>query len=56
MVRRLLLGAALTALVAGSASAETADEVIAKYLKAEGGVDKIRSIQTIRMTGAIKGS
>ena len=51
MVRRLLLAAALVALVAGSASAETADEVIAKYIKAEGGLDKIRSIETIRMTG-----
>ena len=51
MVRRILLGAALVALIAGAASAETADEVIAKYIKAEGGLDKIRSIETIRMTG-----
>ncbi|HXZ28962.1 MAG TPA: hypothetical protein VEG08_13295 [Terriglobales bacterium] len=33
------------------ASAQTADELIAKNLAAKGGLEKIRAIQTVRMTG-----
>jgi outer membrane lipoprotein-sorting protein len=51
MVRRILLGGAMLALFVAPAFAETADEVIEKYIKAEGGIDKIRSVQTIRMSG-----
>src|SRR5262249_33898403 len=51
MVRRFLLGAVIATLAAAPAFAGTADEVIAKYVKAEGGLDKIRSIKTIHMTG-----
>jgi len=51
MVRRILLGVALVALAVAPAFAETADEVIAKYIQAQGGADKLKATQTIRMTG-----
>ncbi len=51
MVRRILLGVALVALAVAPAFAETADEAIAKYIQAQGGADKLKATQTIRMTG-----
>ena len=39
------------ALIAVSASAQTADEIIAKNLEARGGKDKIQSTQAVRITG-----
>lgn len=53
MFRKILAGLALAALVAVPASAQTLDEVIAKHLKARGGLDKIKAVQTIRMTGTM---
>jgi outer membrane lipoprotein-sorting protein len=53
MFRKILAGLALAALVAVPASAQTLDEVLAKNLKAKGGLDKIRAVQSIRMTGTV---
>ena len=51
MFRKTLAGLALAALVAVPASAQTVDEVLAKNFKAKGGLDKIKAVQTLRMTG-----
>ena len=40
-------------LLAGMATAQTVDEIIAKNLQAKGGVDKLKAIQTVRMTGKV---
>ena len=53
MVRKILAGLALAALVAVPATAQTLDEVLAKNLKAKGGVEKIKAVKTIRMTGTM---
>ena len=53
MFRKTLAGLALAALVAVPASAQTLDEVLAKNYKALGGLDKIKAVQTIRMTGTM---
>lgn len=53
MLRKILAGLTLAALVAVPASAQTLDEVLAKNLKAKGGLDKIKAVQSIRMTGTI---
>lgn len=54
MFRRILslvaLAAALTAL---PATAQTLDEILAKNLAARGGLEKIKSVQTLRMTGTM---
>ena len=34
-----------------AASAQTAEELVAKNLQARGGVDKIKAINTLKMTG-----
>ena len=52
MIRKFLPLAAI-ALLATSLSAQTADEVIAKYVAARGGVDKIRAVKSERVTGTI---
>jgi outer membrane lipoprotein-sorting protein len=53
MIRRYLTGLALGALVAASASAQTVDDIIARNLKARGGLDKIKAVQSMRMTGTM---
>jgi outer membrane lipoprotein-sorting protein len=53
MFRKILAGLALAALVAVPASAQTLDEVLAKNAKAKGGLDKLKAVQTIRMTGTM---
>ncbi len=51
MFRKILAGLALAALVAVPASAQTLDEVLAKNFKAKGGLDKLKAVKTIRITG-----
>jgi hypothetical protein len=41
-------------LVAASAFAQTADEIIDKHIKAMGGMDKIKAVQTVVATGKMK--
>lgn len=51
MLRSSLGALAVALAVASTASAQTADELIAKHFEAKGGKDKIKSVQTLRMTG-----
>ncbi len=41
-------------LVAALSSAETADELVAKNIQARGGMEKIKSVQSMRMTGTMR--
>src|SRR5262249_27806829 len=52
---RFLLAAVTLLLLALPASAQTADEIIAKYVKTLGGMDKIEAIKTLRRTGKLTG-
>src|SRR5437764_5748246 len=51
--RSLSLLALLSLLLTVSASAQSVDEIIAKSLAARGGVDKIKAVQSERLTGHI---
>ncbi len=53
MFRRTLAVAALAALAALPASAQTLDEILAKNYQAHGGLDKIKAVKTMRMTGTM---
>jgi len=52
MLRRIVWSVAVI-LVATSASAQTVDELIAKYAQARGGLDKIKAVKTVRMEGTM---
>lgn len=45
--------AVLAAGIAATVSAQTADELIAKNLEARGGLDKLKAIATMKMTGKV---
>jgi len=51
MLRKALPGLVLAAVLAAPAAAQTVDEVIAKSFEARGGLDKLKAIQAMRMTG-----
>jgi hypothetical protein len=51
MLRRFLGVAALVAVVVVPASAQNVDEIIAKSFAAMGGIDKLKAVSTVRMTG-----
>jgi len=51
MLRKALAGLGLAALLAAPVAAQTADEVVANYIKAQGGMEKIKSLNSTRMTG-----
>lgn len=53
MFRKLMLGAAALAILSLPALAAdpTADEIIANNIKAHGGMDKLKAVNTIKMTG-----
>jgi hypothetical protein len=53
MWRRNLIIAILFLFVAASAQAITVDELIAKSIKARGGLDKIHAIKSLRTTGKV---
>ena len=50
MLRKALPGLLLAALAA-PAAAQTVDEVIAKSIEARGGLEKMKAVQSVRMTG-----
>lgn len=52
-MRRILLGILLATIFAIPASAQTADEIVAKYIKAVGGMEKIQAVNTLRRSGKI---
>jgi len=51
MLRRMILAGALLAWLAPMAVAETADEVVAKYIAARGGMEKIKAVNSRKVTG-----
>ncbi len=53
MPRRFALALALLLSFAVGGQAQTADEIVAKQIAAVGGVDKIKAIQSLRMTGTM---
>lgn len=53
MFRKLSLVVALAVLLVPSMLAQTVDEIIAKNVQARGGMDKIKSVQTIRSTATM---
>ena len=54
-MRRALLAITGLALFGISATAQTADEIVAKYIKTVGGADKIQAVKTLRRTGKFIG-
>lgn len=54
MLRIFALTAVIT-LSAFTTAAQTADEIIARYIKAVGGMDKIKAVQTLRRSGKFIG-
>jgi len=54
-MRRVLLAVAVLTLFSTSLSAQTADEIVAKYIKTVGGADKIQAVKTLRRTGRFTG-
>src|SRR5262245_44623228 len=51
MLRKCLMGLLLLPLPALPAAAQTVDELIAKNIEARGGLEKMQSVKTMRMTG-----
>lgn len=54
MSRKTMLSLVAVAFLTVSAFGQTADEVLEKNLKAMGGKDKIKALQTMRITGTMK--
>jgi outer membrane lipoprotein-sorting protein len=55
IMHRILLGIVGLALFAMPVSAQTAEEIVAKYIKTIGGAEKIEAIKTLRRTGKFTG-
>jgi len=53
MFRRMLMLLALGLLLAPVVQAQTVDELLAKHYQAQGGLDKLKAINTTRITGTI---
>lgn len=51
MLRKSLVAATFVALLSAAASAQTAEEIVAKHIQARGGAAKLKSVKTLRMTG-----
>lgn len=54
-MRKGLLGCVVVMVFACCAGAQTADELVARYVKAIGGMDKISAIRSMRATGKFDG-
>lgn len=54
MHKKLVLSLCAAALLAVSASAQTADELIDKNIKAKGGADKLKAVQSMKVTAKMK--
>src|ERR1044072_3507487 len=52
-IRRTAMALALAVGVAGAASAQTADELVAKNLKAKGGLEALKAVQGMKITGRV---
>ena len=53
MLHRLLVSTAAALFTASFASAQTADEIVAKYVAARGGMEKLKAVTSMRMTGTM---
>ena len=53
MLRRFALALGFLLSVAAVAGAQTADEIVSKTIAAQGGADKMKAIQSMRMTGTM---
>jgi outer membrane lipoprotein-sorting protein len=53
MFRRLIPHLALGVLLASTAHAQTVDEVLAKHFEAQGGLEKVKAVQSRRITGTM---
>lgn len=51
MKRKTFAGLLLAGLMGTAAWAQTADEIIAKNIEAKGGMDKLKAVQSMRITG-----
>ena len=54
MHKKLVLSLCAAALLAVSMSAQTVDELIDKNIKAKGGADKLKALQSMKFTGKMK--
>ena len=54
-MRKLLLAAACVAALAAHASAQTADEIVDKFIKTVGGMEKIQAVKSLRRVGKLSG-
>jgi outer membrane lipoprotein-sorting protein len=54
MSRKLVMAVLAAALLSVSAFAQTVDEVVEKNIKARGGLDKIKAVKAVKMTGKMK--
>ena len=54
-MRKVLVMLAGLALLAAPASAQTAEEIVAKYIKTVGGAEKIQAVKTLRKMGIFNG-
>lgn len=53
MLRKLLPLLALGLLIAPVSRAQTVDEIVAKYCEAQGGLEKLKALNSMRVTGSI---
>src|ERR1700746_2932550 len=53
MFRKLCFGIVAAAVLAPALSAQTVDEIIAKNIQARGGMDKLKSVKTIKTTATM---
>lgn len=51
MLRRALVGLLGVSFLAAPAPAQTVDEIVAKHLEARGGVERIKAVKSMKMTG-----
>src|SRR5215210_2532120 len=54
-MRKLLLAFACVAALAAHASAQTADEIVEKFIKTVGGMEKIQAVKSLRRVGKYNG-
>jgi hypothetical protein len=54
MIRKFVLALCATAFIGVAAFGQTADELIEKNIKAQGGTEKIKALKSVRMTGKMK--
>jgi len=52
--RTVLLGMTVPLLVVSTLQAQTVDDVVRRYLEARGGIVKLRSVQSLRLTGIME--